>query len=165
MPTHYPGTAVEQRALNAYITLIRAANAVNVRIHRHLDAAGLTLGQFAALEALHHLGPLTQHVLAAKLLSSPGNLSIILTNLQRRGLVRRSRATEDRRLTIVSVTPKAERLLATVLPEHVAQVVTAFGVLTPAEQETLRALTRKLGRGQAGAPDGAPARDPEPGAR
>jgi len=68
MPTRYPGTPVETAALDAYIKLMRAAEAVTTRVGSVMDTAGLTIGQFGVLEALLHHGPLCQRDLGKKLL-------------------------------------------------------------------------------------------------
>lgn len=147
MPTWYDGTETQKRALNAYITLMRAAGSVSAKIHAPLAGLGLTEGQFAALEALHHLGPMRQNELAAKLLSSPGNLSILLSNLERGRLVRRRKDASDARCTVVAITARGGEVIKRIFPAHVARLVQAMSSLSPAEQEHLRALCRKLGRG------------------
>lgn len=148
MATRFKGTETQKQALNAYIALMRAANAVTLRAHRHLRAAKLTLGQFGALEALYHLGPMRQHELAGKLLCSPGNISTVLSNLERRKLVRRRTDNTDARCTIVEVTDKGHRLMSDMFPGHVAGLQEAMSVLAAPELESLRALCRKLGMAQ-----------------
>ena len=84
MPTHYRGTAQERAALDAYIKLMRAADSVTARLDPLMRAAGLTVGQFGALEALLHRGPLCQRDLGRKLLRSGGNITVVVGNLARR---------------------------------------------------------------------------------
>lgn len=137
-------SAAEQRALSAYIALMRAAQLVTLRVHRHLDAFGLTLGQFAVLEALVHGGPLRQHALAGRILTSAGNLSVVLTNLQKRGLIRREADPADRRGTVVHATAKGAGLISDIFPAHAARIARAFATLSTAEQAALRRLCRQL---------------------
>lgn len=148
MATKFAGTPEQIRVLNAYINLMRAANSVTLRVHRHLRAAKLTVGQFGALEALYHLGAMRQNELTAKLLCSPGNLSTVLTNLEYRQLVRRKADPSDARCIRVEITERGTRLMDDVFPGHVAGLQTALAVLSSAEQETLRSLCRKLGTAQ-----------------
>lgn len=155
MSTHYRGSLTERRALDAYIKLARAAGAAEGRINRHLGDVGLTISQFGVLEALHHLGPLNQGQLATKLLKSSGNLTLVVDNLVKRGLVERSRHPDDRRVVTVALLPAGERLIAGLFPRHVERVVEAFACLGPEEQETLARLCRKLGLAQQ------PSRSPE----
>lgn len=145
MGTHYQGTKEERRALDLYIKLSRAAESVNQRVNRHLQDAHLTVSQFGVLEAIYHLGPLTPGQLCDKILRSTGNLTLVIDNLEKRGLVTRRQNPEDRRSTIVELTPAGCELIAAMLPVHVQTVVQDMAVLSPTEQEQLAALCRKLG--------------------
>ncbi|MCJ7755282.1 MAG: hypothetical protein MUP13_12025, partial [Thermoanaerobaculales bacterium] len=74
METKYQGTPAETRALDTYIKLRRAVNALGLVEGKVMREAGLTESQFGALEALLHLGPLCQRELADKVLKSAGNM-------------------------------------------------------------------------------------------
>ena len=87
MGTKHRCAAAETRALDTYIKLRRAVNAVNQREGEQMRSFGLTESQFGVLEALLHLGPLCQRVLAAKVLKSAGNMTTVVDNLQRRDRV------------------------------------------------------------------------------
>jgi MarR family 2-MHQ and catechol resistance regulon transcriptional repressor len=150
MGTHYDGRPVERRALDAYIKLTRALSSVEARLAPGLAEVGLTPTQLGILEALLHLGPLGQRTLAAKLLSSGGNITTVVDNLERRALVRRERRDDDRRHVTVHLTSEGRRLISRVFPRHVGAIVAAFAALTPAEQDTLGRLTKKLGLSQPG---------------
>ncbi len=145
---HYKGTAEEKRALDAYIKLLRAAESVSARVTRRLGDAGLTLSQFGVLEALHHLGPLCLSDLARKILKTSGNLTLVVDNLEKRGLVSRRHDSSDRRFVRVSITPGGKRLIAGIFPAHAREITRALSVLRAAEQATLAALCRKLGKAQ-----------------
>ena len=148
MPTHYGGAPPEVAALDAYIKLMRAADSVTARLEPVMASAGLTIGQFGVLEALLHLGSLCQRDLGRKLLRSSGNITVVVNNLARRGLVRRMRRRHDRRFVTVSLTDKGRRLIETLFPRHVALVVREMGYLSRPEQAELGRLCRLLGRGE-----------------
>ena len=150
MPTRYSGTPEERRALSTYIRLWRASHAVEVAANRHLADHGLTTSQFGVLEAVYHVGPLSQRQLAQKILRSSGNLTMVIDNLERDGLVRRERDPQDRRIMRVSLTPQGEALIARLLPDHVRGICELFRVLEPEELDTLGDLLRKLGLGVTG---------------
>jgi MarR family transcriptional regulator, 2-MHQ and catechol-resistance regulon repressor len=150
MGTRYDGRPAEVRALDAYIKLTRATSSVGARLSPGLARAGLTSTQLGVLEALLHLGPLGQRVLGDKLLMSGGNITTVIDNLERRGLVRRERRGDDRRNVTVHLTPRGRGLIAGVFPAHVRAIVDAFSALTAAEQETLGRLAKKLGLSQPG---------------
>ncbi|HVE77437.1 MAG TPA: MarR family transcriptional regulator [Gemmatimonadaceae bacterium] len=156
MGTRYQGTPREVRALNAYIKLMRAAESLSARISRRLAEQNLTISQFGALESLYHLGPMNQCDLGRKLLKSSGNITLVVDNLAKRGLVRRERGVADRRFVTVHLTDEGRRLIRGIFPGHVQTVVEEMDVLGAAEQEELGRLTRKLGLGVAA--DAVPAR-------
>ena len=146
MGTHFRGAARETRALDAYIKLLRAAESVVTRAHRR-TACDLTVSQFGVLESLLHLGPMHQRLIGSKLLKSGGNVTMVIDNLERRGLVERRRDQQDRRFVSVHLTPAGERLIGEVFPRHVQSILEEMGPLTGAEQEMLGRLCRRLGRG------------------
>ncbi len=141
----YRGSKDEVRALNAYVKLMRASEWVSARTQRHLSDARLTASQFGALEALLHLGPLSQTDLAQKILKSSGNITMVVDNLEKRGLVKRERRPEDRRYYTIRLTAGGEKLIGKTFPRHAGEIVKAMSALTKAEQETLGKLCRKLG--------------------
>ena len=136
------------RALDAYVKLIRAANAVSTRVHHHLRDHDLTFSQFGVLEALHHLGSLAQRDLCHKLLQTGGNITLVVDHLEERGLVRRERPPTNRRLVVVHLQPKGQRLIRKVFPLHARIVADDFSILTAGEQHSLAILLRKIGLGR-----------------
>jgi MarR family transcriptional regulator, 2-MHQ and catechol-resistance regulon repressor len=147
MATHFKGDAREVRALDAYIKLSRASGTLDARLATNLARLGLTTGQLGVMEALMHLGPLSQGELGRKLLRSGGNVTTVIDNLERRKLVARRRGLEDRRVVTVDLTASGRRLIEKVFPVHARAVAQAMGTLMAAEQEELGRLCRKLGRG------------------
>jgi MarR family 2-MHQ and catechol resistance regulon transcriptional repressor len=141
----YKGSKDEARALNAYGKLMRASESMTVRIHRHLTDAGLTITQFGVMEALSSLGPLNQREIARKILKSSGNITLVIDNLEERGLVRRERSREDRRSYAVDLTAAGRKMIGTIFPRHAAKVAEEMKALSRTEQEQLSRLCRKMG--------------------
>jgi MarR family 2-MHQ and catechol resistance regulon transcriptional repressor len=150
MPAHYDGTAEEILALDAFIKLNRSVNAVQGRVLPALQKDfGLTESRIAVLEAVFHLGPLPQGELCRKILRSGSNVTTVVDNLERDGLVRRERHEKDRRIQIVHLTEKGRGLLGEALPVHVGRITRTMAALDPDEQRELGRLCRKLGRAAA----------------
>lgn len=145
MPTHYKGSAREMRALDTFVKLTRATETLGGQLQRHLASLELTPPQFAVLEALLHVGPMSQSELGRKLLRSNPNMTALLDNLERNKWIQRERSPEDRRVVVVSLTPEGRRVIERVFPAHAAHVAALMGALTAEEQETLGALCKKLG--------------------
>ncbi len=146
MGTHYKGTHAEIRAIDAYIKLQRSAESSSARATRHLISAGLTFSQYGVLDILFHLGPLPLGQIAEKILKSEGNMTTVVDNLERRGLVRRERNERDRRVIMLSLTEAGRHVIEKVLPQHIQAIVEEMSILTPDEQETLSRLCRKIGK-------------------
>ncbi|MEX0608734.1 MAG: MarR family transcriptional regulator [Balneolaceae bacterium] len=147
MATHFKGSKDEQNTLNAFIKLTRASESVNSRLARHLSEANLTISQFGTLEALKHLGSLNQKELGKKLLKSGGNITLVIDNLEKNGLVKRCQNPEDRRAVIINLTKKGKAFIQDFFPQHLEKIKEEFSVLTSAEKETLADICKKLGKG------------------
>lgn len=146
MGTRYQGSAEQQRALDAYVKLVRADDALASVLRPALRRDGLTPGQLGVLEALLHLGPMSPGEVCEKLLTSPANLTTVIDGLERHGLVRRERSAEDRRRVRLSLTPKGRRTIEEIFPRHAERITSLMDALEPREQEELGRLCRKLGR-------------------
>jgi MarR family 2-MHQ and catechol resistance regulon transcriptional repressor len=136
----------QERALGAYVKLLRASETVQSEAMRSLAEEDITPSQFAVLEALYHVGPMCLSVLADKILKSSGNLTMVVGNLEKRGLVTRQQSRDDRRFVSAAITDKGKKLIARVFPEHADRIAELMSRLTPREQETLAELCRKLGK-------------------
>lgn len=137
-----------KHALNAYVKLARAANTAMAYARVGLEDADLTLSQFAVLEALYHVGPLNLGDLARRILTSSGNLTLVVDNLEKRGLAKRCQQGHDKRFILATITPAGRKLMAKIFPHHSRRIVEVMSRLTPAEQNQLGRLCRKLGTGE-----------------
>jgi MarR family transcriptional regulator, 2-MHQ and catechol-resistance regulon repressor len=146
MSRHFHGTPRQERALSAYVKLLRASETVHSEATRTLAGEGLSASQFAVLEALYHVGPMCLSELADKILKTSGNLTMVVGNLQKNGLVTRQQSVEDRRFISVAITEKGRRLMARVFPVHLERIVELMNRLSPAQQDELGRLCRKLGK-------------------
>lgn len=145
-----PADKPTYRALNTYTKLMRAAETITSRVSRAMLAADLTISQFGVLEALHHKGPLCQRDIAAKILKSTGNITMVIDNLEKRELVRRERDSQDRRYLTVFLTDAGTTLIAKVFAGVEASIVKEMAALSKEEQELLGNLCKKLGLKEGG---------------
>jgi len=147
MATRYRGNPKEVSSLDVYIKLMRASTSVLNQVVPRLQKSGLTFSQFGVLEALFHLGPLCQKELGDKLLQSGGNITMVVNNLERQGLVVRLRDEVDKRYMVVHLTWRGTQRIQELFPLHLQDLVQAFDVLSQDEIETLNGLLRKVGKG------------------
>ncbi|WP_319549817.1 MarR family transcriptional regulator [Desulfogranum marinum] len=134
----------QRDALSVYVKLMRAANLTTSKIHGHLRDDNLTVSQFGVLEALYHLGPLSQSELGEKILKSNANLTTVVDSLERKTLVLRKRTEEDRRRVTVYLTESGTEIIARVFPRHAEIVAKAFEFLSDEEKDILSNVLRKF---------------------
>lgn len=145
MATHYQGTEDEILTLNAFIKLTRASESINNRLNRHLAENNLTVSQFGTLEVLLHLGPLNQRAIGEKLLKSGGNITMVIDNLEKSGLVSRKKDPSDRRAVLIHLTDKGKTFISTIFPQHLSKIKKEFSVLNKEEKKKLADICKKLG--------------------
>lgn len=133
-------------ALNMWVKLARAFATFNKRAWDDIRSYGLTQPQFGVIEMLGHLGPLSLGELSRKQLSSCGNTTVVVDNLEREGLVERIPSKDDRRRTYVQLSRKGQSLFDRVFEKHATFVESLASVLTSDEQKELARLLKKLGR-------------------
>ena len=139
----FQGSKEQVLALNTFIKLVRCNNTVSAGVHDHL-LGKLTVSQFGILEALYHLGPMVQKELAEKILKSAGNITTIINNLEKNGLVFRGVNENDKRYCTVQLTRKGENLIKRIFPIHADIIVKRMAILSEDEQQTLGRLLKKL---------------------
>lgn len=134
----------QRHALSVYVKLMHATNLATSKIHGHLRDDNLTVSQFGVLEALYHLGPLSQSELGEKILKSNANLTTVVDSLERKTLVIRKREEKDRRRVTVYLTESGRELIARVFPRHAEVVAKEFEFLSDKEKDILSNLLRKF---------------------
>ena len=146
MGTHYRGSAREVRALDALIKLVRCTTSLSARLEAQLREEGVSGNQFGLLEALLHLGPLEPCELGPRLLTSRTNVVLLIDQLEKGGLLRRTPVERDRRRVLVKLTPEGRRTIGRIFARHLERLVAELSVLSAAEQEELGQLCKRLGR-------------------
>lgn len=134
----------DKLALTTFIKLVRAAETVTADVHAELTESCLSISQFGVLEALFHLGPMYQKDIAQKILKSAGNITMVIDNLEKRGLVKRIRNEKDRRYFDIHLTDEGKTLIAAFFPRHAERIRQKMAVLSEAEQRALGDLLRKF---------------------
>lgn len=131
------------------MSLLRAREAVMRQFRPSLREHGLTEQQWRILRALAAIDCTEVTELARTAFLLGPSLSRILRDLEARGLVERRTVEADQRRSIVSISPKGVKLMASVAPTSeaiYATITQRYGVRKLAElQEMLGELERSLG--------------------
>jgi DNA-binding MarR family transcriptional regulator len=135
---------ISQLNLRSLVILSRTCQTVHQKEKKTIKESGLTVGQFGVLEALYHKGPMRISVVTEKILSTGGNMTVIINNLTKNGLIEKNKDIKDRRATIIQLTKNGEKLMKSRFPAHIKNIDTIFSPLTCEEKETLISLLKKL---------------------
>ena len=133
-------------ALKLWVVLARAYAAVASHAEADVARHGMTLAEFAVIEALFHKGPLLLGEVQRKILVSSGGITYLVDRLVDKGLVERRDCPDDRRARYAALTADGEALMERIFPEHVESLEHALSGLSPGEREPAIALLRRLGR-------------------
>jgi MarR family 2-MHQ and catechol resistance regulon transcriptional repressor len=134
-------------ALSTWVKLARSFTSFSKKSTEQIKVFGLTQPQFAVIEALGHLGPLKVGEICNKMLVSGGNMTLVLDNIEKLGLLERIPSKKDRRAIDVQLTAKGEELFNEIFASHAEHITKLMSVLTTEEQKTLSNLLKKLGLG------------------
>ena len=132
--------------LKLVVGLARVSLQEQRRTMRFLSDHGLTLPQFGVLEVLYHKGDLRICEIIEKTLSTSGNMTVIIRNLELDGLVIRVPDLEDKRAHRIRITPAGTAVMDKIFPEHLLELESWASVLSDSEKENLIQLLKKLGK-------------------
>ena len=125
--------------------LVRDANRAFQRLlERRIAPHGVTRGQWYFLRVLWEQDGLSQRELSARVGMMEPTTVIALRGMEKAGLIRRARSADDRRVTLVHLTPKAKRLRNRLL--QVSQGVNERGAegIEAAELDRFRRVIRRM---------------------
>lgn len=105
-----PFTSREQEA---YLALLRTADALQSRVETKLKEFGLTSTQYNALRILRGAGPdgVPCTEIGERMITRDPDITRLLDRLQKRGFVERSRGKQDRRVIYGKITAAGLKLL------------------------------------------------------
>ncbi|MGQ9928413.1 MAG: MarR family winged helix-turn-helix transcriptional regulator [Chloroflexaceae bacterium] len=132
--------------LEAY-TLLRQVNSMMDIYNRYdLRSEDLTVPQFMILNYATPEGvPLSE--ISARMLCDNSNLTGIVDRLISKGYVQRRNDPQDRRVSLICITPKGTDKLRRIKPRHHARVSRRMRTLSETQVQELRDLLQQLFQG------------------
>ena len=113
---------------------------VNDEVSEH----GVSTAQIGVLRQLSTEPGLSGAELARRMLISPQGVQLALTALERRGLVERKQDPQHGRILQAFLTDQGRKVAENVVNDAIAAHDNVFGVLSKAEQKTLRDLLARV---------------------
>ncbi|PYS57404.1 MAG: MarR family transcriptional regulator [Acidobacteria bacterium] len=132
--------------VHCWLVWMKAFQAAAKYLYAGLQETGLDDTDFRILEALLNKGPLPVNTIGPKVNLTPGSISVAVDRLLNRGLVSRVESHEDRRVRVVSLTPKGKGLIAPVFRKHAVEIRKMFADASPKEVRSLETILKKIGK-------------------
>ena len=132
--------------VHCWLVLGKAFQAAAKYLYAGLEETGIDDTDFRILEALFSKGPLPVNTIGPKVYLTPGSISTAVDRLVERGLVSRVESPEDRRVRVVSLTPKGKELITPVFRKHAVEIRNVFADASPKELRSLETILKKIGK-------------------
>jgi MarR family 2-MHQ and catechol resistance regulon transcriptional repressor len=132
--------------VHCWLILVKAFQTAAKYLYAGLQETGIDDTDFRILEALLNKGPLPVNTIGPKVFLTPGSISTAVDRLVERGLVSRVESPEDRRVRIVSLTPKGKELIAPIFRKHATEIRRVFADASQKELRTLETILKKIGK-------------------
>jgi MarR family 2-MHQ and catechol resistance regulon transcriptional repressor len=139
------GLGLATESLTAFSQFIWASDSIRARLFTFLGRHDMTASQFGVLDALYHLGSHTQRDLGSHILKSGGNITMVVDNLEKSGLVRRERSQKDRRMVNVHITEQGRKRFRRILPRVLHFIEDEMSGLSQRELRELGRLCVRIG--------------------
>lgn len=136
------------KSMQTWMQIVRAFTKIRTKELKYINACGLSMNQFEVLEVLYHRGDLAVGAITKLIMSTPGNVTVVVKNLTRDGLVQTMPSSEDSRVRIVSITESGKAIIAGMFTQHSANLKSYFDVLSDEEMVIVYDLLRKLQKAQ-----------------
>jgi DNA-binding MarR family transcriptional regulator len=127
-----------------WIALVRAEKAVVTALARALQPLDLKIAQLDMLMNLHRHPGMSQHELARKLLVGRSNITMLLPQLEMRGLLSRENDIKDKRVMRLTLTAEGEKLLMEALHVYNGLIEKVMAQSTPAECDRMGAVMLRI---------------------
>ncbi len=132
--------------LSTLVVFTRTEHHIHQREYKWIKENDLTTNQFGVLEALYVKGDLKIGQIIESVLSTSGNMTVVVKNLEKLGLVKRIQDPNDKRSTIISLTPTGRSKIEAILPQHYKNITEIFSILTDEEKEVLKTILKKISK-------------------
>lgn len=135
-----------KHALKLYVVLSKAYRAAAEADKKEITKSGLSPSEFAVLELLHQKGPQPIQKIAARVLLTSGSMTYVVSQLEKKGLVKRIVSQHDRRVFYAELTASGAEQIAAMIPTHDEFITKMMNVFSDEEAELLIEQLKVLGK-------------------
>ncbi len=134
------------KSMKTVVRLEKASLKITNLTVNYLSKHNLTFNQFKVLEVLYHIGDLNIGSITKLTMSTPGNITVVVKNLNSDGWITSIKDPKDNRASILSITQKGIEIIEQVFPTHASNLTKTLEVLSDEELNTLYDLLNKVYR-------------------
>jgi DNA-binding MarR family transcriptional regulator len=127
-----------------WIALVRAEKAVVRELTRALAPLDLKIGQLDVLMNIYRHPGMSQHDVARRLLVGRSNITMLLPQLEKQGLIRREGDAKDKRVIRLSLTDDGEKRLMQALAVYSALIDRVMAQSTPSQCDAMGDQMRRI---------------------
>jgi DNA-binding MarR family transcriptional regulator len=133
----HDGALGDRSSVRVWLRLLSCTMAIEKEVQRRFADRGMTLPRFDVLAALDRHGEMNMGALSQALLVSNGNVTQLVQKLVRDGLVEMHKPPQDRRASIVRLTPEGRQLFSRLARSHQDWIDQLLGGLDFTQRERL----------------------------
>ena len=130
--------------IHLQIILQKAVKSINNKIGKDFREKGITVSQFSVLDVLYTKGEMRVCELIEKALSTSGNITVVIKNMEQKGWLYKKTCPTDKRAFLVGLTDEGKKLFETLLPEHRNEIKNTYSILSSEEKQELIKILRKF---------------------
>ena len=130
--------------IHLQIVLQRAVKKIDSKIGKDFREKGITSSQFSVLDVLYTKGEMRICELIEKLLSTSGNITVVVKNMEKKGWLYRKSCPRDKRAFLVGLTDEGKKLFENLLPEHRKEIEETYEILSDEERRELIRILKKF---------------------
>ena len=130
--------------IHLQIILQKAVKSINNKIGKDFREKGITVSQFSVLDVLYTKGEMRVCELIEKALSTSGNITVVIKNMEQKGWLYKKTCPTDKRAFLVGLTDEGKKLFETLLPELRNEIKNTYSILSSEEKQELIRILRKF---------------------
>lgn len=135
----------EEESLRALTVILRASGSITQMVKKDMDSYGVNPTEFMVLELLYNRGPQAIQVIGNKVLLASSSITYVIDQLEKKDFVQRKKNKEDRRVTLVSLTAKGQKLMKEIFPQHSSVISKLFEDLSDQDLTKLSESLKTIG--------------------
>ena len=104
--------------IKAIVTFKKTNRKIIQKEQEILKKWNITLTQFGVLKILYHKEKSNVQDLIDSLFTTSGNMTLVLTNMEKNNLIKKEKNAHDKRLCLISLTEKGKNLINEIFPAY-----------------------------------------------